>query len=413
MRAQFFRSARGLPSPALPGDNRRVRLVIFFTTLGLALLGTGIGVWQFVAACRFPLHRRVARAGNATAFTPGVTLLKPLKGCDDATRECLRSWFTQEYPGPVQFLFAVQSASDPVCDLVRSLQAEFPKADVRLEVVEQFIGANAKVSKLAHLESLATREYVVISDADVRVPADFLREILAPLATPGVGLVNCFYRLANPVTTAMRWEAVAINADFWSQVLQSLTLKPQDFALGATMALPLQRLREIGGFRALADVLADDYQLGNRIVQQGHRIALSPVVVECWDPPMNWSQVWAHQLRWNRTIRVCQPAPYLASLLSNQSLWWLLLLASSGWAPAAWAVPLRVGVAFLFVWRMIQVHVLHRRLAGDAPIPSPALLAVPKDGLGVLLWAAALFGNHVTWRGVQDRVGRDGRLTRL
>jgi hypothetical protein len=49
--------------------------------------------------------------------------------------------------------------------------------------------------------------------------------------------VNCFYRLANPTTTAMQWEAVAINADFWSQVLQSQTLKPLDFALGAAILL--------------------------------------------------------------------------------------------------------------------------------------------------------------------------------
>ena len=97
-----------------------------------------------------------------------------------------------------------------------------------------------------------------------------------------IGLVNCFYRLANPSTTAMRWEAVAINADFWSQVLQSQTLKPLDFALGAAMLVRRQALAEIGGFQSLADCLADDYQLGHRIAKNGHRIALCPVVVECW-----------------------------------------------------------------------------------------------------------------------------------
>ena len=32
---------------------------------------------------------------------------------------------------------------------------------------------------------------------------------------------------------------------------------------------------------------------------------------------MGWSAVWKHQLRWARTIRVCQPVPYFFSLLSN------------------------------------------------------------------------------------------------
>ena len=89
----------------------------------------------------------------------------------------------------------------------------------------------------------------------------------------------------------MQWEAVAINADFWSMVLQSQTLKPLDFALGAAILLRRKNLEEIGGFQSMANCLADDYQLGNRIFKNGHRIALCPVVVECWDAPMNWRAV--------------------------------------------------------------------------------------------------------------------------
>ena len=133
----------------------------------------------------------------------------------------------------------------------------------------------------------------------------------------------------------MQWEAIAINADFWSQVLQSRSLKPLDFALGAVMATRRQHLQEIGGFAGLVDCLADDYQLGNRIARRGHSIALSPVVVECWSAPMGWAEVWKHQLRWARTIRVCQPAPYFFSLLSNATLWPLLWLIVKPAAPVA------------------------------------------------------------------------------
>src|SRR3982751_6082213 len=85
-------------------------------------------------------------------------------------------------------------------------------------------------------------------------------------------------------------------------------------------------LEEIGGFKLLADCLADDYQLGNRIARNGHRIVLSPIVVECWDPPMTWGAVWKHQLRWARTIRVCQPVPYFFSILSNAGFWAVLFV---------------------------------------------------------------------------------------
>jgi len=151
--------------------------------------------------------------------------------------------------------------------------------------------------------------------------------IVQPFApSPGsparrIGLVNCFYQLANPTTVAMCCEAVAVNADFWSQVLQGVSFRKLDFALGAVMALQRKCLAEIGGFRALADCLADDYQLGHRIAQRGYAIELSPVVVQCWSAPMHRRQVWRHQLRWARTIRVCQPLPYFFSILANATFW--------------------------------------------------------------------------------------------
>src|SRR5262249_41148587 len=104
-------------------------------------------------------------------------------------------------------------------------------------------------------------EVIIISDADVHVPTDFLANVVPPLPDPGAGLVNSFTRLANPATLAMQFEPIAINADFWSQVLQARSLKPLDFALGAVMATTRRRLESIGGFAALVDFLADDYQL--------------------------------------------------------------------------------------------------------------------------------------------------------
>jgi ceramide glucosyltransferase len=180
-----------------------------------------------------------------------------------------------------------------------------------------------------------------VSDADVRAPSHLLRNLVALLEEPAAtaadastdqrpaGLVTCFYRIAESgaLTPAMRWEAVAVNADFWSQVLQGLTFRELDFALGAVMALRRGDLSRIGGFRALADYLADDFQLGRRIACIGRRVVLCPVVVECWSPPARWGEVWRHQLRWARTIRVCQPGLYALSILGNATLWplaWVL-----------------------------------------------------------------------------------------
>jgi len=335
-------------------------------------------------------------------------LLKPLKGCDAATEDCLRSWFAQQYAGPTQILFGVADGKDPVCDIVRKLLQEFPGSDAHLVVCGPLHGANAKVSKLVELERMAKYEIIIVSDADVRVPPDFLANFVVPLGRgeQACGLVCCFYRLANPTTLAMQWEAIAINADFWSQVLQSRSLKPIDFALGAVMASRRQHLQEIGGFAGLVNCLADDYQLGNRIARRGHPIAISPVVVECCSSPMGWASVWKHQLRWARTIRVCQPAPYFFSFLSNATFWpllWLIVKPTPHVAACA--------LVCLLV-RVLSAVSLQHQLTGDPPPYARGWLVPVKDLLQAAIWLLAFLGNRIEWRGQRMRLRPDGTLVR-
>jgi ceramide glucosyltransferase len=374
------------------------------TFAALALLSLVLALWQWLAARRFPVHRRV----TDLSFTPAITLLKPLKGCDATTAESFQSWCNQNYPGQIQILFGIADAADPVCPIVRKLVEKNPGRDVQLVICDESLGANGKVSTLIQLERLARHPLILVSDADVRVPPDFLANIVAPLRDPNTGLVNCFYRLANPATAAMRCEAVAINADFWSQVLQSASLKPLDFALGAVMLTRRNLLEEIGGFRALAGCLADDYQLGHRIAKKGHHIALCPVVVECWDAPMNWRDVWKHQLRWARTIRVCQPVPYFFSILSNATLWPLLWLLASLVLSKSLCVPL--AALALLLMRIVTAQNLQRRFSPLCNNLAPPWLVPVKDLLQAAVWMGAFLGNTVEWRGQKMYLRRDGTL---
>ncbi len=377
-------------------------LIAWWLFGSLCCLNLGILMWQTWAGWRFPLHRRRDMAPAAAA----ATVLKPLKGLDSETRHCLQSWMEQDFTGSLQFLFGVAVPDDPVCQLVRELQATHPGLDIQLVICPESFGPNAKVSTLIQLEGLAKHPVVVISDADVLVPPDCMRQLLAEFHDQQIGLVNCFYALANPATTALRWEAVAINADFWSQVLQNLTFAKMNYALGAVMAIPRDTLRDMGGFRAVVDYLADDYQLGNRIFKQGKKIVLSPVVVECWTPPQSWRQVWSHQLRWSRTIRFCHPVGYGLSVLSNATLWPLLWLAfCPGLLPAAALVAslsLRAASAAWLQFRLTR-HWAHLPHAWLAPV---------KDLLAFALWLISWTGRDVIWRGQRFRIQHRGRLQR-
>ena len=369
----------------------------------LAVLSLVLTFWRWMVAQRFPLHRRATLPGAL----PGMTLLKPLRGCNAETKRCLRSWFAQQYPGPVQILCGARAADDPVCGVVRDLLAEFPEADARLILCGENLGANGKVSTLRQLEPHIRHPLVMVSDADVEAPEDFAACVAPLLAAPGAGLVNCFYRLANPATTAMRWEAIGVNADFWSQVLQARSLTPVDFALGAAMTMPASILRQIGGFAPLADYLADDYELGRNIARTGGRIEFSSAVVDCREAPLGWREVWKHQLRWARTLRVCRPWSYFASVLGNATLWPLLWVLSANNPMAA---PFFL-VALLF--RIVSAAQQQKRLTRSDAHSVYWWLTPVKDLLEVMIWAAAFWGNHIEWGGERYRILAGGKLLKI
>jgi len=404
--------------------------MVLFAIFGvLTLISLGLQVWQWLAARRFPLHQRIEPAGNL----PSVTLLKPLKGCDAHTVTCLRSWFQQEYPAPVQVLFGVKDADDPVCAVVRKLTSEFPQVDARLVICPESLGPNPKVSTLLQLEPFVGRaasaardgpewavetalpaRAIVISDADVKVPPGYLAEAMTILQRDGVGLVNSFYRFANPQNPAMWLEAIAVNCDFWSQVCQSNSLRPMKFALGAAMTLRADTLKQIGGFQALVDYIADDNRLGLLVHRAGQRVELTNAVVDCYSGPMTFRQVWDHQLRWARTIRVCEPVPFFFSVLTHCSFWAVLLLLGAFWSADEIAIFVGSFLALVALavrhftgksnWRKLTATEMQWQLEGAIN---------RKDVLGLCWWTIAFLGNTIVWRGRHYRILKEGRLRPL
>ncbi|MCP5527251.1 MAG: glycosyltransferase [Verrucomicrobiales bacterium] len=369
----------------------------------LTLVSFGLMVWQWIEGRLFPLHRRA----RSRVYCPPVTLLKPLKGCDAATEDCLRSWLVQNYLGQTQCLFAVDSPDDPVCEIVRRLLTAHPEVHGALLVCPPRLGPNAKAAKLAEVLPHAKHDVLVISDADVKAPPDLLTNLVAPLQDPAVALVSPFYRNAEPATMAMHCEAIAVNADFWTGVLQARRFGPLRFALGAVMTVRRTAVEAIGGLGVLADYLADDYELGRRVAHSGGRIELCPVAVDCCNAPHGWGEVWRHQLRWSRTIRACQPLAYGASIISNVTLWALL------WVALAPGFPAGLGAAACLLMRLLTAFDNQRRLGQSAAHIRWVWLAPLKDLCQAAWWALAFLGNRVEWRGRHFRVTRAGRLVSL
>ena len=335
---------------------------------------------------------------------PGITVLKPVKGLDRESRECLKSFLTQDYPA-YQVLFGVADTADPVVPLLNELRRETPPG--RLEVIfcPENLGHNPKVSILRQLEPRARYDFLAVADGDVKAGPDFLRSMASALQEPGVGLVSCPYRAGQSRSLGSWLEALTISADFIPSVVVAHYVEGIRFALGAALALTRPALKRIGGFAALGDYLADDYQLGWQINQAGFQVKLLPCVVETVNPRLSLRDYLAHQLRWARTYRVCRPLGYFAYGITHTLVVSLALALASNMAPwalglAAATLALRGGLA----WCSEVVC-----LGGTLTLP--ALLLVPvKDLLAFFLWLSSFLGNKVVWKGRRFRLTRDGLL---
>jgi ceramide glucosyltransferase len=357
------------------------------------------------SAAAFLRDRDVANT-SAPTFPP-VTILKPLKGTDPQMYESFRSHCLQDYP-EYEIIFGVSDPNDPAVESVSRLQREFPARRIELVVCPNILGANVKVSNLAQMLPKAQYDYLIVNDSDIRVEPDYLRRIVPPLTDQKVGMVTCLYRGVAAATLGSRLESLGISTDFCASVLAARQLEGGiHFGLGSTLAFRRADLEKIGGFAAILDHLADDYELGKRISDLGLQIKLSEVVVETYLPSYTLPQFFAHQLRWARGVRDARSGGYYGLIFTFGILWSLLALAVSRGAQWGWGSLL----AILF-FRLAVALVVGGKVLGDRQVARNTSLLPLRDLIAVAVWVASLAGHTVTWRGERFRL-KEGRLIRI
>jgi len=351
-----------------------------------------------VAAWRWVRQARRARAAKTSESpTPPVSILKPIHGRDPRFCEAVRSHAEQDYP-EFEILFGVGGPDEPALADIRRLQHEFPSR--RIEIIEAATSApNAKAGVLGELAKHARYPVLLVNDSDISVDPGYLRAVTAPLADPRVGLVTCLYR-ARADSWPSRLEALGIATEFAPSVLVARLLGQAEFALGSTMVFRAATLREIGGFEAIADYLADDYQLGRHIGERGYHIEFAPFVVETNLGGQSWANTWRHQLRWSRTIRVSRPSGYFGYVVTHATLWALVALAAGQWRIAAAVLAVRIVAGATVATGILK----YRRIARD-------FWLIPlRDLFGFAVWLAGGFGSTVQWRDRKLRLRADGKV---
>jgi ceramide glucosyltransferase len=334
--------------------------------------------------------------------TPPVSILKPVRGVDSEAYANFASYCRLDYP-QYEIIFAASDPADPVVPIIEKLQRDFPATQIRLVTSVERLGQNNKISNLHRLVQEAKYDLLVMTDSDVLVGRDYLREVVAPFADSAVGAVTSFYRCAGGGTLGADLAMLGMCADSLPSALVARRFEGGvQFAFGWTMATTKQRLAEIGGWESMADYHSDDFELGNRIARQGHRVELMREAVSVVFPRERLEDFYAQELRWAIGLRNVRPLAY-AGLIFTHGLPWTILAAvvagSAGWSGIAAAylaayLILRIAVAWTAgVWGL-----------RDETIRNKIWLLPLRDGIMAVVWVAGLLSDRIKWRGLEFRV---------
>ena len=347
----------------------------------------------------FQQPRRSADAN----FTPPVSNLKPIRGLDPEAYENLATFCTQDYP-EFEIVFCIDPDDTAVNAVVLKLQRDFPQRRIRVLYGSGRVATNDKVAKLARLVDEAQYDTVVISDSDVRVRPDYLRQVVSPLRDPNVGAVTCFYLPTEVRTFTDHLQTAGMISDFYPGILVAWQLDGVKFALGTTIATTRTCLNKFGGYPVLENGPADDLLVGRHIAEQGCEVVLLPYAIATVPDYDSIRALVAKRLRWLVVMRHMRPWGHLGLLLTQGLPWSVAAVAFHPTARLAAAYfGLYAVLRALMTW-IIGVHGLKQpRLAKQIPL-------IPLwDALAFVLWLASFLRTNIRWRGANYYI-REGKL---
>ena len=371
-----------------------------YAVLGMATFPFFYYLIALYSSWRF--FRRPARSNPN--FTPPVSILKPVKGLDPNAYQNFASYCTQDYPN-YEVVFCVDQ-NDPAVPILEKLRSDFPQCDIRLLFGSGRNFINDKVARLERLTDEAKYDYFVITDADVRVDADYLRSVVGIFENPKLGAATCLYA-SQAHTFLEKVQSISMISDFFAGIIVAWQLDGVKFTLGQSILTTRRNVSGFGGYRAIGDRPADDLYIGRYASEQGLDTELLPYVVQTVPDFDSLNQLLRKRLRWMTVMRHMRPNGHFG----------LLFTFGLPWALAAVAVHPTLAVAVGYVGTYFLLRVLMTWLIGihgmkQKQIWSKMVLIPLWDLLAFGIWVTSFLQTTIRWRGTNYHL-RNGKLTLL
>ena len=369
------------------------------------------GVLRFCAeACA---QLAALRADDAAGIVPPkVSLLKPLHGAELELEANLRGFFEQDYPAAYEVLFCARTISNAGLQVAAKVAAAYPHIPTKIVTSGEPWAANAKVCSLGKMAEVAAYDIWVISDSDVRVGPEYLREVVSPFRDAQVGAVTCLYRgVAAEGGLWSRLEAVGMSVEMASGVVVANRLEGMQFVLGPTMAVRRACVDRMGGFGVMGAYCADDFVLGNRVAANGSTVVLSGHGIDHIVLNESFVDSVKHQVRWMKSTRFSRPKGHFGTSLTFGTPFGIAACAGAWMLGMPW---LAVGaLVFSVAGRMFQAWLVGRFVVRERTLWRTVLLFPLRDLMGFFFWVMSYSSREILWRGEVYELGDKGVMRKV
>jgi ceramide glucosyltransferase len=408
-----------------------MELFWFFACISIAgLIGFGFQIWSVRAKLntnemkgrnyrdKTVISSQRYNRSTGQPFLPPISILKPLKGLDDNLFDNLESLCIQDYPC-YEIIFSLQDHNDPACKVAMKIKEKYPDRDITVLVKRCNAGLNPKVNNLIPAQEKAKYEYILVSDSNVMVDKNYLKQIVKHMEHPEVGLVSNMIQGVGGRSFGAIFENLHMNSFVIGSVCFLEKFLKMPCVVGKSMLMRKRYLESIGGFMAVKDVLAEDYIIGKKMKERGKRVILSNYIIK------NVNEYWGirkflnRHTRWGKLRWRIGGMRYISELLTNAVFMAFLPLVF--WEPARITISFAMLVSSLKVLGDLYLGSLVQESNRDTNTelepslssmsPLYYLLSPIKDLIIGVVWFIPLFSNTVVWRGNRYIISKDSALS--
>lgn len=365
-----------------------------FEAAGLFLFAIWLGSLAFhlgsVAAALSQSSFRRRRAQPAGARPP-VSIIVPTRETEPGFRARLAELASLAYPD-YEIIIAAERV-EPAVDAALAALTPAQAARVRMSIDSARHTFNPKVNVQVAAYRMAAHDLVFMTDDNVRSPPDRL-DTLLPYLGGEVGLVSAIAVGIEPQGLAAEIEAAFMNG-YGARFLLAGDRIGREVAMGKTLLFRKSDLERAGGILALAQGMAEDSVIRERLAAIGLQTVLAPAPALQPLGRRRFDTVFARQLRWMGARRWHTPFAFWTEPVHG----FVLAGVAAGLA-AEWLL----GGGFLAGIALTWLAWLALDLACTRALGWPLFWRYPlawtlRELLVPAMWAMTLTKRTVAWRG--------------